>query len=295
MHPDQVAIDDDLVRRLIAQQLSRWSDLPITEVTSVGTVNAIYRLGDELCVRLPLQPGGVASLEREVEWLPWLAERLPFAVPEPVAVGRPGEGFPHPWAVYRWLPGETATSAAPGGEPLADDLAALVEAVRALEPAGAPRAGDRWSLRPIDPHLRTRIPDLATDGVDVDRATAVWDAAVAAPAYAGPPTWVHGDLLAANLLVADGRLVGVLDWGITGTGDPATDLVAAWAALDPTGRRRFRAALAVEDATWARAQGWVLRAPILGIPYYRDTNPGFAAMSRRALDQVLWGAGTETG
>ena len=113
------------------------------------------------------------------------------------------------------------------------------------------------------------------------------DEALAAPAYDGPPTWVHGDLLAANLLVADGRLVGLLDWGGAGTGDPASDLYPAWAVLDGPGRQRFRAALAVDDATWARGRGWALRTPIQGLPYYRETNPGFAAMSRRVLDAVL--------
>src|SRR5688572_22244037 len=105
MHPDQVDVDAGLVRQLIASQHPRWAGLPIVEVPSAGTVNAIYRLGDDLCVRLPLQPGGVASLERELEWLPWLAERLPFTVPEPVVDGGPDDAFPHPWAIYRWLPG----------------------------------------------------------------------------------------------------------------------------------------------------------------------------------------------
>lgn len=286
MHADQVDVDEGIVRGLIARQHPRWAGLPIAEVASIGTVNAVYRLGDELCVRLPLLPQGAASLARELEWLPWLANRLPVPVPEPVAVGEPDDGFALPWAVYRWLPGTPAVDVAPGGAALAEDLAAAVAAIRSLDPTGAPRAENRWALRHLDPGIREHLPHLAADGVDVARTTAAWDEALAAPASDGPPTWVHGDLLAANLLVADGRLVGLLDWGGSGTGDPASDLYPAW-VLDRVGRERFRTALAVDDATWARGRGWALRTPISGLPYYRETNPGFAAMSRRVLDAVL--------
>lgn len=295
MHDGQVAIDDDLVRRLLAAQHPDLADLPLREVPSIGTVNAVYRLGDELCVRLPLLAEWAADLERELTWLPWLAERLPIAVPEPVAAGEPAPelGYPMPWAVVRWLPGRTAADGAGGtlvgGPALADDLAEAVAAIRALDPAGAPRATARWALRHLDPGIRPSLPALAADGVDVARTTAAWGAACSAPAYDGPPTWCHGDLLAANLLVADGRLVGLLDWGGSGTGDPASDLYPAWAVLDEAGRDRFRTDLAVDDDAWARGRGWALRTPIQGLPYYRDTNPGFATMARHVLDTVLDG------
>lgn len=294
MHEGQLPIDDDLVRHLVATQHPRWAGRAIREVASVGTVNAVFRLGDDLCVRLPLVTSGGASLERELAWLPWLAARLSVPVPEPVATGAPDERYPLPWAIYRWLPGTTLASAPPAGPALADDLAALVAAVRALDPAGAPRAENRWALRHLDPSIRYGIDRLGDDGIDVARTTAAWDEALAASAYAGPPTWVHGDLLAANLLVADGRLAGVLDWGGSGTGDPAADLYPAW-VLDRAGRQRFRSALGVDDASWARGRGWALRTPIQGLPYYRDSNPGFAAMSRAVLDQVLWGADGASG
>ncbi|HEX7131096.1 MAG TPA: aminoglycoside phosphotransferase family protein [Iamia sp.] len=294
MHPDQLDVDVDLVRRLIASQHPRWSGLPIVEVPSVGTVNAVYRLGEDLCVRLPLLPGWGRSLEHEVEWLPWLAARLPVAVPEPVAVGRPDDGYPNPWAVLRWLPGSTAEHTPRGGEALADDLAATITALAALDPTGAPRAENRWALRHLDPSIRAGLDQL-DDEIDVSRTTEAWDAALAAPAFDGPPTWVHGDLLAANLLVADGRLTGVLDWGGSGTGDPAADLYPAWAVLDEVGRERFRTTLDVDDDAWARGRGWALRTPIQGLPYYRTTNPGFVDMVRQVLDTVLWGAVGETG
>ncbi|HMJ78707.1 MAG TPA: aminoglycoside phosphotransferase family protein [Iamia sp.] len=284
MHDDQVGIDGDIVRALIADQHPRWADLPLVEVPSIGTVNAVYRLGDELCVRLPLKAGGVGSLERELERLPWLAARLPVAVPEPVATGAPDDAYPLPWAIYRWLPGTTADGS--GGAALADDLAAAVTAIRALDPTGAPRAGGRWTLAAWDPTVGRSLGALG-GVIDVERAGAAWAAAVAAPPWDGPPTWVHGDLLAANLLVADGRLAAVIDWGGAGTGDPAADLLPAWSGLDATGRVRLRTVLDPDDATWTRGQGWALRTALSGLPYYPETNPGFAAMAAAMLAAVL--------
>lgn len=289
MHADQVDLDLHVVRRMLADQHPELAGLPLVEVPSVGTVNAVYRLGDDLCVRLPLQPSGDRALARELEWLAWLAPRLPVPVPEPVTVGEPDDRYPHRWAVYRWIDGTTVADVALGPveqAALADDLAEVVAAIGGLDPTGAPRADNRWALRHLDPGIRQLLPRTAADGVDVARATAAWDGAVAAPAFAGPPTWVHGDLLAANLLLRDGRLAALLDWGGAGTGDPACDLYPAW-LLAPPARARFRAALEVDDAAWARSRGWALRTPIQGLAYYRDTNPGFVAMSRRVLDAVL--------
>jgi len=284
MHDEQVDIDVDIVRRLIADQHPRWAGLPLVEVPSIGTVNAVYRLGDELCVRLPLQAGGVPSLERELEHLPWLATRLTVAVPEPVATGAPDDAYPLPWAIYRWLPGTTADGS--GGAALADDVAAAVTAIRALDPTDAPRAEGRWSLAAWEPSVGRSLEALG-GVIDVERAGAAWAAAVAAPLWDGPPTWVHGDLLAANLLVTDGRLAAVIDWGGAGTGDPAADLLPAWSGLDATGRARLRTVLAPDDATWTRGRGWALRTALTGLPYYPETNPGFAAMAGAMLAAVL--------
>jgi aminoglycoside phosphotransferase (APT) family kinase protein len=284
MHDGQVDVDTDIVRRLIAHQHPRWAGLPIVEVPSVGTVNAVYRLGDELCVRLPLQAGGVDSLERELERLPWLAAPLPVAVPEPVATGGPDAAYPLPWAIYRWLPGGTADGS--GDAALADDVAAAVTAIRGLDPTGAPRADGRWALSAWDPSVSRSLEALG-GVIDVERAGAAWAAAVAAPSWDGPATWVHGDLLAANLLVADGRLAAVIDWGGAGTGDPAADLLPAWSGLDATGRARLHTVLDPDDATWTRGQGWALRTALTGLPYYPETNPGFAALAAAMLAAVL--------
>ncbi len=287
LHEGQALIDEDLVVRLLATQHPDLAHLPLTEVRSTGTVNAVYRLGDELCVRLPLLASGATSLDRELTWLPWLAERLPVAVPEPVTVGAPDPdlGYPHRWAVYRWLDGDLAPTGSTS-DALADDLVALVLALRDLPAADAPVTRGRRALADHDAWARPGIEQLGPDRAGP--TAAVWADALAADGPA-TPTWVHGDLMPANLLVRDDRLVAVLDWGEPGLGDPAADLWCAWSVLDRPRRERMFAALAADEATVARSRGWVVRTAALGIPYYRTSNPGFAALADHALAQVLWG------
>lgn len=291
LHDGQAPIDAALVRRLLVEQHPDLADLPLAEVASTGTVNAIYRLGEELCVRLPLMPSGEASLDRELEWLPWLASRLPVRVPEPVAAGVPGAGYPHRWAVYRWLAGEVAPlgSSSPA---LADDLAGLLHALAELPVGDAPVARQRRSLVDHDRGVRPAIATLDDDLVAP--ATAVWDAALAADDPAAP-TWVHGDLMPPNLLVADGRLIAVIDWGEPGLGDPASDLWCAWSVLDADRRERLFAQRGVDAAAVARSRGWIVRTTATGIAYYRTSNPGFVAVADHALRQVLWGGGRVNG
>jgi aminoglycoside phosphotransferase (APT) family kinase protein len=287
MHADEVEIDDTLVRRLLATQFPQWAELPLDRVRSAGTVNAIYRLGDELSVRLPLIPGGVDDVDHEHRWLPRLADRLPLAVPVPVAMGSPAAGFPFPWTVCRWVDGEHLPL-----DRLADprqaalDLAGFVAAMRLVDPVGAPPAARQGALSGDDEAVRASIA-AATGLIDTDAVTAAWDTALPAPEWDGRPVWLHGDLLPGNLLATDGRLSGVIDFGCAGVGDPAWDVIPAWTYLDAGTREVFRAELDVDDATWDRARGWVVRIGILALPYYRDTNPEFAAVARRMLDEVL--------
>jgi aminoglycoside phosphotransferase (APT) family kinase protein len=287
MHEDEVDIDAPLVRRLVAAQFPQWADLPVEPVRSAGTVNAIYRLGDDLAVRLPRVPWGVADVDRERQWLPRLAPHLPLDVPAPVGSGTPNEDYPFPWSVYRWLPGVTATV-----ERLADprraavDLGNFVVAMRRIDPTGAPRSGRSGPLADRDRDLRA-IVDSLRDTIDPDAAIAVWEAALAAPAWPGPPVWVHGDLLPGNLLTRSGRLSAVIDFGGAGLGDPACDVMAAWTFLSAETRAAFRAVVRADDATWARARGWALSLGLFALPYYQVSNPAFAATAHRIVTGVL--------
>ncbi len=287
LHDGEVGIDLDLVRRLVDAQFPRWAHLPLAPAPSVGTVNAIYRLGADMCVRLPRVDWWAGDLENELRWLPTLAPQLPLAVPEPGATGRPAPGFPLPWAIYRWLPGETFTGARVAEETAAaDDLARFVAALRRVDPSGAPRSGRDRPLLMRERQTRAAIQSLR-GVIETDATTAAWERSVAAPAWDGRPTWTHGDLLPPNLLVDHGRLSAVLDFGNLGIGDPAVDVIAAWSVFGEHGRDRFRQALDVDDATWLRARGLALHQALLIVPYYRDTNPAFAAMAMRTIDRVL--------
>ena len=286
MHAEELVVDEATAARLVAEQHPSLAGLPVRAVPSVGTVNAVFRLGDDLCLRLPRVPAWAMSLDRELEWLPRLAPHLPVPVPQVVATGEPGAGYPLRWAVLRWIEGEPYADDVVADEVVvARRLAAFVRALRAVDAAGAPVAGRR-PLAELDVETRAAlraVPDL----LDVDAATAAWERAVAAPVWDGRPSWIHGDLLRPNLLVRDGRLCAVIDFGGVGGGDPATDVVAAWSVFGPAGRRAYRRALDVDDATWERARGIALHQAALLIPYYRDTNPAFAALGRRTVERVL--------
>ncbi|MEX2246524.1 MAG: aminoglycoside phosphotransferase family protein [Dehalococcoidia bacterium] len=286
MHADEVDIDADLVRRLLAAQLPRWADLRIEPVASAGTVNAIYRLGDDMAVRLPRVGRWARSLETEYEWLPKLAPHLPLAVPEPLAKGSPGEGYPWNWAVYRWLEGDTwAVDRIRDLREAAADLARFIIAWRRVDTADGPRHGGEV-LADRDRYVRRAI--AASHGlIDTDAVSAAWGAALQAPAWDGAPVWLHGDLWRpTNLLVAGGRLTAVIDFGGLSVGDPARELMAAWSLFSGESRETFRAALSVDDATWARGRGWALTC-VMAIPYYVETNPVIFAEARHAIEEVL--------
>jgi aminoglycoside phosphotransferase (APT) family kinase protein len=287
MHVDEIPTSAVLVRRLLAGQFPQWADLPITPIASAGTDNALYRLGDDLAVRLPRLPGAAAQIDNEQRWLPWLAPRLPLAIPVPLGLGQPDHGYPWPWAVCRWLAGDDAAAAPPAGtHQAAADLARFVSALRQIPPDEDAPAGRGRRLAERDPDTRQALTALA-GSLDTMAAAAAWDRCLRAPDWAGPPVWTHGDLIAPNLLVNGGRITAVIDFGCLGLGDPALDLIAAWSALTAGSRPLFRAALAVDEATWLRGQGWALSQALIIIPYYRTTNPGLTAVAQRMIAEIL--------
>jgi aminoglycoside phosphotransferase (APT) family kinase protein len=292
MHIDEVDTGVPLVRSLLAAQFPQWAGLPVEPVHSAGTDNALYRFGEDRVVRLPRIRSAAGQVDKEHRWLPRLAPFLPLAIPIPLAKGEPGEGYPWHWSVYRWLDGENATI-----EHIADpqqaalDLAHFIIALQQIDAAGAPQPGPHNSSRgePLAMRdARTRHAIAALRGaLDAGPATAVWEAAVEAPAWHGPPVWLHGDLQAGNLLAVQGRISAVIDFGCLGVGDPACDVMAAWTYLSAHTRDTFRAALQVDDATWARGRGWALSFGLIALPYYQSTNPALARIAQRAIDEAL--------
>lgn len=307
LHEDELAIDEVLVRSLVDRLSPAYVPLPLSRLDTSGSSNALFRLGDQLLVRLPRQPGGTETIEKEQRWLPCVARSLPVAVPEVVAVGEPGYGYPERWSVVRWLDGDVPGVPRPGEEPrrtLARDLAAVVTALRALPVPDEARADPalRWyrgdPLATLDDDVRRLLRecrDLDDLDLDLDACAALWDEAVALPdaGSLAEPKWLHADLVAENLLVRDGRLAAVLDFGALCVGDPTVDLVVAWELLDPLARSEFRAAVDVDDVTWQRARAWALALSVMTFPYYRTTMPDRCAtrllMARAVLDDVRTG------
>lgn len=289
MHADEVLTDADLVRRLLAGQFPHWADRPLRLVASYGTDHDIYRLGDDLAVRLPRIGWATRQAAREAEWLPRLAPHLPLALPVPVAMGRPAEGYPFDWSVCEWLPGENASTARFDLDAAAVDLAAFVAALRRVDTADAyprpPRARGA-DLAELDDGVRDAVRRLG-DRVDGGAVLRAWQESLDAPAWDGPGVWVHGDLLPGNLLVVDGRLSAVIDFGGLNVGDPACDLQPAWNVFTGRSRARFRTELAVDDASWLRGRGWALLQAVIALPYYWDTNPGIVRQTSHALREVL--------
>jgi aminoglycoside phosphotransferase (APT) family kinase protein len=292
MHADEVAIDVSLVRELLGAQFPEWARLPLAPVRPFGTDNALFRLGNDMVVRLPRRPQEVAPLLKERTWLPRLAPFLPLAIPIPLAHGVPGAGYGLEWSIYRWLDGEPVTVA-----PLADlqqaaiDMAAFISALQGIDPAGGPLPKSDSSrgvpLARRDAATRAAITALRGE-IDVDVVTAAWEETLAAPLWPGAPVWIHGDLDARNLLVQDGRLSAVIDFGCLAVGDPACDVMVAWKLFSADARATFRAALAVDDATWLRSRGWALSQALLILAYYTmETNPTLVLEAQRWLAALL--------
>jgi aminoglycoside phosphotransferase (APT) family kinase protein len=292
IHADQIDTDELLVRRLLADQFPQWADLPVTAVPTSGTENAIYRLGDEMGVRLPYRPVKDDQLEKLDRWLPRLAPRLPLSIPEPLARGAPSKEYPAAWSIVRWLDGEEATlERLDDPVEAARTLAEFVRALIAIDTTGGPAPGTHnfWRGVPLaarDEMTRRRIRD--SEGlVDAEAVTRAWEHDLAAPVWDAPPTWLHGDLAPDNMLLNDGRLSAVIDWGGLGVGDPATELLPAWNLFRGASRQAYREALGFDDATWARGRGLALSTSIVALPYYNNTIPVRAKRATDVIREVL--------
>jgi aminoglycoside phosphotransferase (APT) family kinase protein len=292
MHDDEVSTDAALVRRLLSAQFPEWAGLEVAAVRSAGTDNALFRLGDDLVVRLPRIHWATGQVEKENRWLPVLGPQLPLAIPTPVALGEPGDGYPWQWSIYRWLEGKnTVLEHMTDPQQTAMDLACFIRALWEIDTAAGPPPGSHNSGRgePLlqrDGRVREAIHALQ-DTYDPASITAIWESALDAPPWNKPPLWIHGDLQAGNLLAVDGELSAVIDFGCLGVGDPAVDIMTAWLYLTEDTRAVFRASLPIDDAAWTRARGWALSFGLIALPYYRRTNPTLAGIARRAIDETL--------
>ncbi|WEX11225.1 aminoglycoside phosphotransferase family protein [Chelativorans sp. AA-79] len=287
----EIPIDVSLVRRLVAAQFPHWADLSIWPVEHGGWDNRTFHLGREMTVRLPSAACYVEQVEKEQHWLPKLASHLPLSIPEPLARGVPGEGFPWPWSVYRWIEGEPARRERIGDlKAFAAALAAFLNALRRIDAVGGPLPGPHNFFRGASPEVydaETRRALHLLDGrIDTAAAADVWKASLASR-WDRAPVWFHGDIAWGNLLVRDGRLSAVIDFGTSGVGDPACDLTIAWTLFEGESRAVFRDALGLDEDTWARGRGWALwKALILAAGMAGAGHPEIEK-SWKVIDEVL--------
>ena len=281
---DRAEITMDMVRCLLASQFPQWAELPISRVELDGWDNTTFRLGHGMTVRLPSSDAYVAQVDKEHRWLPVLADHLPLAIPQPLERGVPGCGYTRPWSIYRWLEGQPATLERVGDlTAFAIDLAEFLDALYSIDTTGGPPAGRHSFFRggPLatyDTETRATIADLANE-IDADAATGVWEAALSAP-WTGQPVWVHGDVAPSNLLVVDGHLRAVIDFGTSAVGDPACDTVIAWTFLTGPSREAFKARLPVEENTWVRGRGWALWKALIAHAEHLRRAPHDAHLAR---------------
>lgn len=292
MHAGQLNVDLRSVRRLVGAQFPQWRGLSVTEVRTSGTVNAVYRVGEDLAARFPLvgqDPGlARAALEAEAEAARELAAAVSVPTPQVVAIGEPGEGYPLAWSVQTWLPGHDATVEDPAASDLfAQDLAAFIAEMRAQDARGRrfDGAGRGGHLPDHDDWLETCFRN-SEDLLDVPLLRRIWAELRVLPEV-DQDAMCHRDLTPPNVLVEDGRLVGVLDGGGFGPADPALDLVSAWHLLDETRRRLLRRELGCGDLQWRRGMAWAFQQAIGLVWYYLDSNPSMSRWGRRTLDRII--------
>jgi aminoglycoside phosphotransferase (APT) family kinase protein len=292
MHAGEIDIDVALVSRMIASQFPQWAKLPIIKVDSAGTDNAMYWLGNDMVIRLPRIHWAIEQVEKEHQWLPKLAPKLPLTIPTPLAKGKPDDGYPWHWSVYKWIDGENATiDRLKDKAQAAKALAQFIATLQSIDATNGPSPGSHNSNRGIqlaarDAHTRDVIHSLK-GSLDIDTATAAWEAALNAPVYQDTPVWIHGDIQSSNLLAVEGRINAVIDFGCLGIGDPACDLMVAWNLFSVETREVFRKTLSVDDATWTRGCGWALSVGLIALPYYAKTNLVLAKIAQYTIDEVL--------
>ena len=286
-----LSIAPQLVRTLIEQQFPQWSRLQIVPVEPGGWDNRTFRLGDAMAVRLPSAECYAEQIEKEQRWLPWLAPQLPFTVPNPLARGEPGAGYPWHWSIYRWIEGETVAAASNVDlDLLASELARFLAKLQRLDATAGPAPGahnfNRGGALSIYDEQTRQATAALTSEIDAARATEIWDQALAT-SWDRAPVWIHGDVAADNLLLEDGKLHAVIDFGCCAVGDPACDLVAAWTIFDSGSANVFRQALQLDPATWQRARGWALWKALITLVDELQAGATAADRTRALIDRII--------
>lgn len=286
-----IKIDITLVRRLIKSQFPQWAYLPISPVEASGWDNRTFHLGSVKVIRLPSSASYAGQVEKEQYWLPRLAPQLSLSIPTPIAMGAPSEDYPWHWSIYQWLPGQPASiNSIVGMNQFATDLANFLLEFQSINSTGGPPAGEHSFYRggPLTTYNKETLEaiKILSNQIELSTIKVIWEEALSST-WQKEPFWVHGDIAVGNLLVKEGRLSAVIDFGQLAIGDPACDLVIAWTFFKDESRRAFRNRLNLDTATWARARGWALWKALIVCAELPGTNPLAIASSWKVIHEVL--------
>lgn len=269
---DELEINTEMVRKLLSTYACKWAELPIEEINSTGTDNALFMLGNDCVLRMPKRESAAILLEKELTWLPVL-QGLPLAVPELLLHGKSKQDFGFEFGIFNWIPGQVASR-----DQITDlkqatlNLAGFLTALQDVNTDHAPRAGQQNNNRGIDLVELTRKVyssiNVLADEIDVTKACELWERACSVP-IAERSVWIHGDLKADNMIAVDGALAGVIDWGLSAVGDAAVDFAVVWTWVAPNNRELFRRKCQIDENDWQRAKGWALYCAVIALSYYR--------------------------
>jgi aminoglycoside phosphotransferase (APT) family kinase protein len=288
MHADAIPVTQTQLRGSLAQHAPDFAGLTLTPLPHGGTETRAFRLGPSHLLRLPIRAGATDAFAAETPWIDWLAPHLPLAVPSVVATGHVATTPPLPWTIQRWIEGTDASRAMPDDQgDMVDRLASFIMALRPAPAPETPLTGDSprgGPLAPQDAAFRAALTIARAKGITgLAPAVAAWENGLAAPTWQGAPVWLHGDLVPGNMILAEDRLVAIIDWSFVTRGDPAYDLIPAWFVFDGPARQRFLDRLGDDPATISRARARVAWQCVVALPYYLDTNPAMVRLARRGL------------
>lgn len=287
MHEDELNIDLFLVQKLVSTQFPKWKDLPLKPISSAGTDNALYRLGNDMIVRLPRIHWAASDVDKESLWLPKIAPFIPFPISTPLEKGTASEGYPWSWAIYKWIEGyNPIVNRIANPESLLNDLVVFLKAMHTIDLDNGPASNRGVPLKEKDLETRKAIQELH-GMIDTPSVLSLWEESLKIPSWSKKPVWVHGDLSPGNVLLKSDRLSGIIDFGSLGVGDPACDLIIAWNLLSANIREQFKKQLQVDESTWLRGRAWALSIALIQLPYYKNTNPVLAKNAKYVINEIL--------
>ncbi|MBP2616236.1 aminoglycoside phosphotransferase family protein [Chryseobacterium jejuense] len=292
MHINELEISENLVQSLLDKQCSRWAKLPLSRVSSNGTVHTLYRLGKEFIIRLPriewVEGTVNDTIEKEFKWIPLLSKLVDVSLGEPVFKGEADENYPWSWTIATWNEGDNPDFEKENEyNVLAEDLADFLNSLHTIKLSGGPWSRRGVPLQAQDVDTRKAIAELKAE-IDVRAVTELWNQLLETPQWNQDPLWVHGDLLPGNILIRDNRLTAIIDFSDLGIGDPACDLIIAWSLFNHSSRQVFRNYLQyIDEDTWKRGKGWALSIALIMLPYYKYSNPFMASLAERMIANIL--------